>query len=411
MEEFEFDKYNITPSGKVYLKSSKSLFQEVELPPQVLARFILNKKNDESLFYYPKSTKIKNIMTRNNLVLIDSDVISINKVDYIRHPEFNNIFVSSGYKVFDILTFKFNKKPSAAMTIPFRRAIITELDEDHVFDKETNTINGEEINWDDPCSVESYRNKRYFHPIYSDTFVNFFGKPFQLRVNAETGTENEIPKELFYGKVIIRTKDGTKKIESMRFAYECFNKVTLERDDFIRSRCKGKYSICPFSLYKDKDSITNVMQKIIRHPRFTNYGLEPTSKKVFSYYSNREIKTGKCIKLHETGENAYKTIVYNTDRFIYECENNTLLDEDTYLVDGEFVHLNDPELVYNGEIFKITKNPFLYVNKDGCIFYLRYVKCLSIEDGEFINIGTKGHETKIALSDILFSPEDVLGSE
>ena len=111
MEEFEFDKYNITPSGKVYLKSSKSLFQEVELPPQVLARFILNKKNDESLFYYPKSTKIKNIMNRNNLALIDSDVITINKVDYTRHPKFTHLFVSSGYKVFDISTFKFNKKP------------------------------------------------------------------------------------------------------------------------------------------------------------------------------------------------------------------------------------------------------------------------------------------------------------
>lgn len=367
---------------------------------------------EQDTVFVPKSMRGKNKLRKENIGPIRDENI-IDNVMYTRHPYFNNIIGSNKCKLIDIDTFKVIEKPTIEMLLPFINKEYVLLDEDavheseYVYNRMTNTINNQEIDWTDLKKTTPISLLRYYHPDYTEYFCDFYGRIFKNSIDVDTGLEHI--KEMTtvsvnFITIIVDGRHYKKSIEE--FDYECYNNVSGSEHGkigFVKEYPKAgnKFRFCKWNLIETKETTRiniNENRAIKIHPFYDHYGWDVENNCAFSLYSNNYINSkGTYITVNRNIPNNMIPI----NRFKYECINNTLLRDDEFMInDTDIIKIGTRVFTIDDSIFRITKNPLFYKSDDNKVFYVKYQKIVPVKDGTII-ISRHHPENNVKLYDIV----------
>lgn len=342
---------------------------------------------DYKNIFVPKSLRPKNKISPENIVRIQ-DINRIDGVIFKRHPYFKYIIGNKNQRIFDLETFTDINKPSIELRLPFIKGdyYIIDNEEEFVYNKETNTINNQEIDWSNLLSVAPISKLRYFHPEYPEYFCDFYGHLNKIDLDTDTNEETITDATPIESGSIYVNKDGNiRKIDYKVFIYECYNNKLISDGKMVEKinhSLNNKFAYCKWNLREVK-CVNEVAKGIIlRHPVYTNYGWDTKEDRPYSFYG-----IGRYISKN----NAYITVSRDQqshkipkNRFRYECIHQKDIGNDFMIGKDKRVKFGTEEFIKNGERFHITRNPCFYISDTHRIFYIVYEKFVPVEDGVVI---------------------------
>lgn len=360
--------------------------------------------NDYTNLYYPLSMKIKNRVVPKNIAQV-KDRIIIDQVPYTQHPYFKNI-ICSKKRFIDLNTFEFIERPTKEQLLPFILVEAIDIDDglgEYVYNKNTNTINNQEIDWTDLHKATPISKLRYFHPENSEYYVNFYGELFKIEIDASIGKEIYKRVNMLNRKTLIIERAGKKIFVPIdEFIFECFNGRLVQ--DGCHVELINKYPLsnpylhCKWHYKENNGKIdTEVYETIFKHPIHPMYGWDTETSSPYSFYTKMHL----CIKSSfVTVERTSENNKIPKKRFRYECLNGIDIKDDFIIKGNKRVKFGTKEFVLNDEIFRITKNPYFYISNYNRIFYTRYERIVEVA-GRYIILSRHKFENNIRLSDVI----------
>lgn len=344
---------------------------------------------DYKNIFVPRSLRPKNIIRPTNIVPVQ-DINTIDGVIFKRHPYFKYIIGTKNLRIFNLETFTYEDKPSLELRLPFIKGDYYIIDDkkEFVYNKETNTINNQEIDWSNLLSVTPISKLRYFHPEYPEYFCNFYGRLYKIDLDIDTNKETIKDVTPIESGSIYVNKDGkTQKIDYKVFIYECYhNKLisdgkTVEMVKYYMKIDKEFY-YCKWNLREINCGNEVAKGTILRHPVYTNYGWDTKEDRPYSFYG-----IGRYISKN----NAYITVSRDQqshkipkNRFRYECIHQKDIGNDFMIGKDKRIKFRTEEFIKNGERFHITRNPSFYISDSNKVFYIVYEKLVPVEDDTVI---------------------------
>lgn len=361
------------------------------------ARDILNTDK----WVYPSSTNRLNMLTKGNLNIIEEETLTspvrINNVQMRQHPAFHNILGSKNLKIFDMETFKFITDPAIEYCLPFNNINFGTIviDEEHVFNRDSMTINNHEINWSNILEGKTISELRYIHPRHDNYCVNFYGRPFKIDINVDTEIITYKPVRILYnGYIKISYQGFTLIMTAERFAYECFNSEITENAITILNNklAYEEFKYCKWNLKKsDKKARTNISSIMVHpNPKYNKYAYDADNNKVYSFFGDCG---GQYIKMFRNFIRiSDRTLPFRNQRtyplvkFIYECTTQKIVDEDDFIINENVIKFGTPSFEMDGETYTISdKDKHFYRNTDKTkYFYTNYNDLVQCVDGQLI---------------------------
>lgn len=371
---------------------------DVTTSAQDKARKILK---EDSAWIYPKNTHRLNMFTGTNLIKLNlsnlNEYVLINNVQMRQHPYFKNLLGNKSGEIFDLNTFQFLANPDRKFTLPFIRGIngVVEIDDEHVFETNTLTINNQEVDWNDILNVKLISELRYPHPIYEDYYVDFYGNPFKYEIDLDTEkTKSKRLHASSFGSVTIMYQGIIIYVKYEHFAYECFNNTTTESKISIinNNYSYTKYRCCKWNLRIENSLEQSEKSNLLIHPslKFNMYAYDPKKHAVYSFYGadgGQYIKTYANFIRISDGTNKYRNQrAYPLIKFIYECSNQIELNDEDFVVNNNVIKFGTPTFDLNGETFIMSEvDKRFYRNEDySAFFYTEYNDFLSFANGKII---------------------------
>ena len=367
-------------------------------------------KNDTLHLFYPRSlVESKRFEPSNLIPVTDDNEIKIGKSIYTRHPVFPNLIGRRNKQtivIFDLFEFKFLSSDEMAEVyeLPFKLAghETYEFKPGYVYNKSTNTINNEPMDWKEPIKTSPVSSIKYFHPVFTNNYIDFYGNAYHVSIDVDTDeieTYSISPKN---GNITLYKDNGqTRFYNYYRFLYECFNQINVNENDYVvvlvDEKAKPLYRYCKWNLLM-KTNEESDQDKIHRHrhpSKFASYAYDDRDKQVYSYFHKkvptliaRNHKRAGYLTL--TDENG-KRITYPSERFIYECLNQVEVVDEDFVINGEVIPYGQQEIIYHGELFRVSIRPDFYIRANGFpdVFYTKYTKKVPV-----VNVGRTVHISK-----------------
>lgn len=353
---------------------------------QEKARAILSGKRlihgAEERYILPLNSTLDEPLVYSNLQY-EKPEIEVDDVKLKQHPYFRFLFVrkfNDKRSVFNAKTWKW--KTSIPLDVVFAFMETKDdwkvIDREHVYNVKTNELNGKKYRGDD---YSNYELKRFYHPIYTNAFVDFIGRQF---IQREDKLISIIDK--FYRNVRFYHDGAWITIPAARFNYECFTCERTEElitlKDFTPSISKFRFE----NLIKKSD--IEVPSNLQLHPKYKDFGYDGSN--VISLQTRHPL-TSPTLTIYIKG----KRIYYNRERLIYECKNNRLLNADEFVIGDTLCNVTTLSFVLGKKTYYRTSNPSIYISDDD-VFYAPWNRTVKAING-FINIGSKKKPNLIAI--------------
>lgn len=400
--------YYKSPDSNIFISRNKKYsfdiitFKVNELDSLVIDQaYVQNMFHDNSKLYYPRRINVNGVVKADpsNFEPVE-EVMRVNKVKYTQHPYFKNLIGNKKGEVIDLNTFNFINDPALNIKLAFITKSIYIIDDEHVYHKDTNTVNYEPINWNNITETKPISSIRFIHPIYNNYGVDFYGRPFIIKFDTDNESERiEYCKETSVHSNIVLWHEGSKITMSMkRFIYECFNNTTLDTKDVISSNPNIKlpdsiYYNCKWNLIKTTFSSEDSENRLLYHPspKFARYAYDTETNKICSVSKTGEAKFisswASSLMLSDITMrySLSNRVLYPKGRFIYECINNVVLNENEFIVENKLHRIGEPTIVIDGVTFNVSpRNNLFYISENKQVFYVKYEKLVKVVDDEVI---------------------------
>lgn len=360
-------------------------------------------KADNDVLFCPINTKRKQLITFNNLQQVTNKLI-MDKTNYKQHPYYKNIIGTKSCKLFDLESFQFIEPSTIDIRIklPFMKSSISkdaiEIDENYVYCKLDQTINNKPIDWEEPKKGTIIKDIRYVHPHFSDYFVDFYGKPYKIKINVDTDTESIQTVSLSNDMFTARTSDSLIETFSLaKFAFECYNQRSVKSNHRIEIIQKYplnyKFRYCKWNLQEvycsDTDEDTKHRYRWPGH-KFARYAYDDRDKTIHSYNAYNECRLIKSdlpyltlsdCRLQFSFDNRVR---YPKAKFIYECLNQEVLEENDFVINNQVIKFGTDTFTFNQINYTKTKNPLFYIGTDSTIFYVPYNNIVRVYEGKVL---------------------------
>lgn len=364
--------------------------------------------NDYTHLYYPLSMKIKNRVSLKNIERVDeSNDIIIDHVPFHQHPYFKNI-ICSKKKFIDLNTFEFIE-PTLAQRLPFILTEAIQIDElgDYIYNKDTNTINNQEIDWTDLYAATPICEIRYYHPDYPEYFCDFYGKLFKIEIDpCESKELISVVNLVSRQSIFVKDSEKYVAIPINDFIFECFNGRRVQEGQHVELINKyplsNPYLHCKWH-YKENRTRPGSVEEYVsnkilyRHPVHTQYGWDTKNNCAFSFYTYKHIASSTSFI---TVERTIQNNKIPKRRFKYECLNGININDDFIIKGDKRIKFGTKQFSIDDEIFKITKNPYFYISNYKRLFYTKYERIVNIENG-YVILSRYVFANNIRLSDII----------